>query len=98
MISALNKYNMTLAIMKGIAIVSVVAGHCTMYKVVENYVNQYHLAVFFFVAGYFLTDKYVNSPILLIKKLVPFYLIRIRAKSVLSTLIQKNKFLLLLER
>ena len=68
MISPLNKYNMTLAIMKGIAIVSVVAGHCTMYKVVENYVNQYHLAVFFFVAGYFLTDKYVNSPILLIKK------------------------------
>lgn len=79
MISALNKYNMTLAIMKGIAIVSVVAGHCTMYKVVENYVNQYHLAVFFFVAGYFLTDKYVNSPILLIKKrfktlYVPFIL------------------------
>lgn len=79
MISPLNKYNMTLAIMKGIAIVSVVAGHCTMYKVVENYVNQYHLAVFFFVAGYFLSDKYVKSPILLIKKrfktlYVPFVL------------------------
>lgn len=79
MISPLNKYNMTLAIMKGIAIVSVVAGHCSMYKVVENYVNQYHLAVFFFVAGYFLSDKYVKSPILLIKKrfktlYVPFVL------------------------
>lgn len=47
---------------------SVVLGHCTMYKYVEAYVNQYHLAAFFFVAGYFLTDKYIDSPALLVKK------------------------------
>ena len=61
-------YNPTFAIMKGIAIISVVVGHCTLSKEVEAYVNQYHLAAFFFVAGYFLTDKYVFNPIQLIKK------------------------------
>ena len=62
------KYNPTFAIMKGFAIVGVVVGHCTMYKELEAYVNQYHLAVFFFVAGYFLTDKYVEHPNLLVRK------------------------------
>ena len=61
-------YNPTFAIMKGIAIISVVVGHCTMSKSVEAYVNQYHLAAFFFVAGYFLTDKYVANPWLLVRK------------------------------
>ena len=61
-------YNPTFAIMKGIAIISVVVGYCTLSKEVEAYVNQYHLAAFFFVAGYFLTDKYVFNPIQLIKK------------------------------
>lgn len=62
------KYNPTFAIMKGIAIISVVVGHCTLSKDVEAYVNQYHLAAFFFVAGYFLTDKYISNPLLLIRK------------------------------
>ena len=35
--------------MKGVAIVSVVAGHCTPIPAIEVFVNQYHLAVFFFV-------------------------------------------------
>lgn len=70
-------YNPTFAIMKGIAIISVVLGHCTLSKNVEIYVNQYHLAAFFFVAGYFLTDKYIANPLLLVKKrikslLLPF--------------------------
>lgn len=39
-------------IMKGLAIISVVAGHCGV-SVVEGFVNQYHLATFYFVAGYF---------------------------------------------
>lgn len=62
------KYDSTFAIMKGIAIISVVVGHCTLSKDIETYVNQYHLAAFFFVAGYFLTGKYVANPLLLIKK------------------------------
>ena len=61
-------YNPTFAIMKGIAIISVVVGHCTLYKDVEAYVNQYHLAAFFFVAGYFLTEKYIEHPLDLLKK------------------------------
>lgn len=62
------KYDSTFAIMKGIAIISVVVGYCTLSKDIETYVNQYHLAAFFFVAGYFLTGKYVANPLLLIKK------------------------------
>lgn len=64
----IKNYNQTFAIMKGIAIISVVVGHCTLSQNVEAYVNQYHLAAFFFVAGYFLTDKYVTDPLLLVKK------------------------------
>lgn len=41
-------------IMKGLAIISVVAGHCSV-PIIEGFVNQYHLATFYFVAGYFLT-------------------------------------------
>lgn len=51
-------YNPTFSIMKGIAIISVVVGHAVSneMKGVELFVNQYHLAVFFFVAGYFIQN------------------------------------------
>ena len=45
--------NQAFSIMKGIAIISVVLGHCTTNSRIEAFVNQYHLAVFFFVAGFF---------------------------------------------
>lgn len=48
--------------MKGIAIISVVLGHCTTNSRIEAFVNQYHLAVFFFVAGFFFKEKYVVTP------------------------------------
>lgn len=48
--------------MKGIAIISVVVGHCSNSLFLETFVNQYHLAVFFFVAGYFFKMKYLNTP------------------------------------
>ena len=47
--------------MKGIAIISVVIGHCTLSSFAEQYVNQYHLAVFFFVSGYFFKEKYIDD-------------------------------------
>lgn len=47
-------------IMKGLAIISVVAGHCGV-SVVEGFVNQYHLATFYFVAGYFFSPRYVDD-------------------------------------
>ena len=49
------------SIMKGIAITSVVIGHCILIPFVEQYVNQYHLAVFFFVSGYFFKEKYIDA-------------------------------------
>lgn len=49
--------NYTASIMKGIAIISVVLGHCTTNNNIESFVNQYHLAVFFFVSGFFLQRK-----------------------------------------
>lgn len=60
--------NITFSIMKGIAIISVVVGHVFVRTDIEEFVNQYHLAVFFFVAGYFFKDKYIQSPWQFIKK------------------------------
>ena len=54
--------------MKGVAIVSVVAGHCTPIPAIEVFVNQYHLAVFFFVAGFFFKEKYTVTPMIFIRK------------------------------
>ena len=44
------------SIMKGLGIIFVVAGH-TAYSPVHNFVYLFHLAVFYFVAGYFFKDK-----------------------------------------
>lgn len=48
-------------LIKGIAITCVVIGHCTLIPFVEQYVNQYHLAVFFFVSGYFFKEKCIDD-------------------------------------
>lgn len=55
------KHNPVLGIMKGIAILSVVAGHALDNTVYESFVNQYHLATFFFVSGYFFQVRYVDD-------------------------------------
>ena len=57
-----HNYNQTYAIMKGLAIASVVIGHCQPTPSVGMWVNQYHLAVFFFVAGYFFKESYLDTP------------------------------------
>ena len=51
----------TVSIMKGIAILSVVIGHATTGTSMEIFVNQYHLAVFFFVAGYCFNIKHLQN-------------------------------------
>lgn len=56
-----SEYNPLFGIMKGLAILSVVVGHSMVSTNVETFVNQYHLAVFFFVSGYFFKDKYANN-------------------------------------
>lgn len=59
-----------LGIMKGIAILSVVAGHALDDTVYESFVNQYHLATFFFVSGYFFKVSYADECKVLITKRV----------------------------
>ena len=54
-------YDTTFSIMKGIAIISVVLGHAFVGTSIETIVNQYHLATFFFVSGYFLKEKQVQN-------------------------------------
>ena len=56
--SEVTKVN-TFSIMKGIAIISVVLGHCAPNHFIESFVNQYHLAIFFFVSGYFFNPNYI---------------------------------------
>lgn len=55
--------------MKGVAIISVVIGHCSI-PWIEGFVNQYHLAVFYFIAGYFFNPSYFDTPWIFIKKRV----------------------------
>lgn len=40
---------------------SVVLGHCSYYEFTEKLVNQYHLAIFFFVSGYLFKEKYLTN-------------------------------------
>ena len=47
--------------MKGIAIISVVLGHVCIGTHIERIVNQYHLATFFFVSGYFLKETQIDN-------------------------------------
>ena len=53
--------NASISVIKGIAIINVVIGHCSMSSFTEQYVNQYHLAIFFFVSGYFFKEKYIDD-------------------------------------
>ena len=60
--------------MKGIAILSVVIGHCSP-PIIEGFVNQYHLATFYFVAGYFFKPAYLDAPkIFIVKRIKRLYL------------------------
>ena len=62
--------------MKGIAITSVVIGHCTLFPFIERFVNQYHLAVFFFVSGYFFKERYIEEKRIFVwKKMKKLYLL-----------------------
>lgn len=67
-------YDITFSIMKGIAIISVVLGHVFVGTSVETIVNQYHLATFFFVSGYFLKEKQIlNLRVFFYKKFIHLY-------------------------
>ena len=62
------------SLMKGIAIISVVVGHCSVASV-EGFVNQYHLATFYFLAGYFFKPAYLDIPkSFIVKRIKRLYL------------------------
>jgi fucose 4-O-acetylase-like acetyltransferase len=60
--------NTTVSIVKGIAIIAVVVGHCACYAGINTFINQWHLAAFFFVAGFCFKEKYVDTPIEYIRR------------------------------
>lgn len=56
--------------MKGTAIIGVVAGHAGVSQWTEAFVNQWHLATFFFVSGMCFKEKHLNTPFLYVKRRV----------------------------
>lgn len=52
--------------LKGIAIISVVIGHSG--SPIGKYIYMYHMALFFFISGYFYKENYTDDPIRLIGK------------------------------
>lgn len=56
--------------MKGIAIIGVVIGHAGVSLWTEAFVNQWHLATFFFVSGMCFKEKYLDTPMQYIKRRV----------------------------
>ncbi|MDY6933319.1 MAG: acyltransferase family protein [Spirochaetota bacterium] len=53
-------------LMKALGIIYVVIGHTQ--PPIRTFIYLFHMALFFFVSGYFYSDKYTSNPIVLIKK------------------------------
>ncbi len=64
------KTDKTIAIAKGLCIMFVVLGHCMPMGTANNTMYQFHVALFFFVSGYFFSQKKVEEPAKFIKKRV----------------------------
>lgn len=62
------KTDKTIAIAKGLCIMFVVLGHCMPMGTASNTMYQFHVALFFFVSGYFFSQKKLEEPIKFIKK------------------------------
>jgi len=54
-------------IAKALGIFAVVIGHSS--SPITHFIYQWHMALFYFISGYFYKDKYSKDPILLIKKI-----------------------------
>ena len=66
--------NSFFSIYKGIGIILIVIGHAALYTPIYYFVYLFHIAIFFFVAGYFFNDKYLETPLLFLKKkLIRYY-------------------------
>lgn len=78
--------NREMNVVKGLAIIAMVIGHCKSTLVSNVYL--YHMALFVFVSGYFYNDVYSSEPVKLIKK---------RLKSLYVPFLKFNIIVLLLK-
>ncbi len=69
------KQNSFFSIYKGIGIILIVIGHAAFYTPIYYFVYLFHIAIFFFVAGCFFNDKYLETPLLFLKKKIIRYYI-----------------------
>ncbi len=54
--------NYTISIMKGIAIILMVAGHAEGPELMTNFIYTFHMPLFFMAAGYFFSLKHASEP------------------------------------
>ncbi len=73
-------------IIKALGIIAVVLGHTAFPY--GNVIYSYHMALFFFVSGYFFKDEYINKPILFIKKRLKGYYVPFVLYNVIFLLIR----------
>lgn len=67
-------HDKTFSIFKAIGIMLIVMGHTAIHTPLYTFTYLFHIPIFFFVAGYFFKDEYVEQPWLFLrKKLVRFY-------------------------
>jgi len=67
-------HDKTFSIFKAIGILLIVMGHTAIGTPLYTFTYLFHIPIFFFVAGYFFKDAYVDKPWLFLrKKLVRFY-------------------------
>jgi len=67
--------NRTFSIVKALGIILIVIGHSAIHTQLRTFVYLINIAVFFFVAGYFFNDEYLNNPILFFRKKINRYYI-----------------------
>ena len=66
--------NKTFSIVKAIGIILIVIGHAAIYTPIRTFVYLINIVIFFFVAGYFFNDNYLEKPMIFFKKkLIRFY-------------------------
>ncbi len=56
------------SIFKGIGIILMVVGHSGCPKYIFNYIYLFHMALFYWVSGYFFNESYLNDWLLFIKR------------------------------